>query len=565
MAGNDDILLRIGADVSDLKRALGEARKETSKTSDVMEGLKTKLLGVAGVLGLGLGFTKLVGDAIQFADAIQKAADQTGMAAESVQFLRYAADQTGASVDGMTNLVGKMQTQLVEAAKGNKDINRTLLDLGLNLEDIRAMSPEQQFAAIATEISKISDPGEKAAAAVELFGKSGKDALPMINAFGEGQEELAANFERIGGPVSAGSIKAVDDMGDAASTAALGIKSAVTELLAMIAPVIVTGLQGLSALIGALRGEAEPAAGSIEALNKKLGDLITTQANQAVVTNMGMGLSLPTSQAARDAIQKEIDATKALIQEKYNQLAVGNAQHTQVAEELADITIVDEARTAALEKERLAREKRLEDMQDARNRELAAELSHQQAILDARIKTSSETTQIETDGLYDQVSINSDARDTIAENAINSLQSMTAGVARENRAMFEINKAAGIASAVVNTAQGVTKALAEYPPPLSFAMAAAQAAAGAAQIAAISKTKFGSGTAPSQAATPATPVAPVGGSGGGGGGGGGGGQDRVMRVQGLGASDIFNGKTARVMAQTLLDFQKDGGQVVFEQ
>src|SRR5688572_21005380 len=101
---NDDILLRIGADVSDLKRGLAEARKETSDTGKVMDTLKGQLLGVAGVLGLGLGFTKLVGDAVQYADAIQKAADQTGMAAEDLQFLRFAADQTGTSVEGMTNL-----------------------------------------------------------------------------------------------------------------------------------------------------------------------------------------------------------------------------------------------------------------------------------------------------------------------------------------------------------------------------------------------------------------------------------------------------------------------------
>jgi hypothetical protein len=55
--------------------------------------------------------------------------------------------------------------------------------------------------------------------------------------------------------------------------------------------------------------------------------------------------------------------------------------------------------------------------------------------------------------------------------------------------LFEDNKGIAIAQAVINTAQGITAALAQYPPPLSFAMAAAQAAAGAAQIATIKSTK----------------------------------------------------------------------------
>jgi len=44
------------------------------------------------------------------------------------------------------------------------------------------------------------------------------------------------------------------------------------------------------------------------------------------------------------------------------------------------------------------------------------------------------------------------------------------------------NKAVALASAVINTAQAVSKALSAYPPPISFAMAALQAAAGLAEI-----------------------------------------------------------------------------------
>jgi hypothetical protein len=560
MAGNDDILLRIGADVSDLKRGLLEARKETTDTGKVMDDLKGKLLGVAGVLGLGLGFTKLVGDAVQFADAVQKAADQTGMAAEDLQFLRYAADQTGASVEGMTSLVGKMQTQLVEAAKGNKDVAKAVADLGLNLGELRALSPDQQFAAIATEIAKIKDPGEQAAMAVELFGKSGKEALPLIKSFAEGQEELRANFESMGGPVSADAIKAVDDMGDAASTTALGIKAAVVELMAMVAPVITGGLKLVTSLIGAIRGEVEPAADSLEGMNAKLSELYKIQ-QEGAFRSAGMGLTIGKSPQEMAALQTEIDALKQQILVKQTLLALGDQERVQTAEALEDLVIIDEARRAALEKERLLMEQRRIIMEAERAGELEAHKKHVEEMVNTWIEGSQMATDFEIGELDKSNAYNAASWDQKVGQVAGSLTDMTAGVARENRAMFEINKAAGMASAVVNTAQGVTKALSEYPPPLSFAMAAAQAAAGAAQISAIAKTKFGSGTAPSQAATPATPVANVGASGGGGGGGG----DRVLRVQGLSASSIIDGKTTRLIAEQLLEFQKDGGQVVFDQ
>lgn len=77
--------------------------------------------------------------------------------------------------------------------------------------------------------------------------------------------------------------------------------------------------------------------------------------------------------------------------------------------------------------------------------------------------------------------------------------------------VFGESKAFAIAQAIINTAEGVTRALAAYPPPFNFAAAAAVGAAGAAQIAAIKSTTKGGGgggaapAAPVAAAAPAAP------------------------------------------------------------
>lgn len=63
--------------------------------------------------------------------------------------------------------------------------------------------------------------------------------------------------------------------------------------------------------------------------------------------------------------------------------------------------------------------------------------------------------------------------------------------------MFQDNKAVAIAQAVINTAQAITKTMAEYGfTPVGVAAMAAAAAAGAAQIAAITRTQPGGGSAP---------------------------------------------------------------------
>ena len=82
---------------------------------------------------------------------------------------------------------------------------------------------------------------------------------------------------------------------------------------------------------------------------------------------------------------------------------------------------------------------------------------------------------------------------------LDELVNMTAGVAQHNRTLFELNKAAAIPQAIISTYEGMNRALETYPPPLSFAMAAAVAASGFANVAAIKSASFtgGGGTAPS--------------------------------------------------------------------
>lgn len=83
---------------------------------------------------------------------------------------------------------------------------------------------------------------------------------------------------------------------------------------------------------------------------------------------------------------------------------------------------------------------------------------------------------------------------------------------KKSRQMFELNKMAGIANAVVSTASAATKAL-DFPPgpPISFAYVAAAIASGAAQIAAIQSQTFGGKGSPAPAGgfgggTPHSPV-----------------------------------------------------------
>ncbi|MCP5019203.1 MAG: hypothetical protein GY938_28560 [Ketobacter sp.] len=123
-------------------------------------------------------------------------------------------------------------------------------------------------------------------------------------------------------------------------------------------------------------------------------------------------------------------------------------------------------------------------------------------------------TEIERAGLterqqFEKLSLKNKSRQVFGE-----LAALTSGVAQHNKALFKINKVAGIANAVVNTHEGVSRTLAKYPWPLSGVLAGLHFATGIAQVNAIKNASFrgGGGTAPSLSVSPGAPVTPVGGS-----------------------------------------------------
>lgn len=135
---------------------------------------------------------------------------------------------------------------------------------------------------------------------------------------------------------------------------------------------------------------------------------------------------------------------------------------------------------------------------------------------------------------------------------LGEMVSLSSGVARENKALFEINKQSATAQAVISAYEGISLTLSKYPAPLSFAMAALQAGAAFAQVRAIQSQSFsGGGAAPSLAgSTAAPPVSDVG--------GGDAQQNIFLTLQG----DSFGPEGIRNLIDKINDAVKDGARIV---
>ena len=145
---------------------------------------------------------------------------------------------------------------------------------------------------------------------------------------------------------------------------------------------------------------------------------------------------------------------------------------------------------------------RLRNLAEENSQELIQlEANEEKAKADIREKFAKEE-------LANQRQLN-DQKLTIASDALGAINGLVQAFAKEDeesaRKAFNVNKAIGIAQAIISTAQGVINAYAnpvDVASGVAFAKSAIIAATGAAQIAVISKTKFES---PEQAPAPPSP------------------------------------------------------------
>jgi len=112
-------------------------------------------------------------------------------------------------------------------------------------------------------------------------------------------------------------------------------------------------------------------------------------------------------------------------------------------------------------------------------------------------KHEDKLTQLANKGASDRAKFEAMTAGQKTKSVLGQMISLTAGVAQENRTMFEVNKAAATANAIVNTHKGVSVAWG-MGPILGPVMAGITLAAGLAQVNAIQSTSFGGGgSAPS--------------------------------------------------------------------
>ena len=138
----------------------------------------------AGRLAIGAG-AAIVGATViaaRFGDQIDKMAKRTGIGTEALSALGFASEITGSKIEDVEKAIARQQLSLKQASDGLTTATRGYDELGLSVEALMAMSPEDQFMATAKAIGEVADESRRSALAQEVFGRAGRKIIPLLTA-----------------------------------------------------------------------------------------------------------------------------------------------------------------------------------------------------------------------------------------------------------------------------------------------------------------------------------------------------------------------------------------------
>lgn len=189
-----------------------------SQAKDAVNGVGA--LGAAfGVLGgavAGALSVQALRGSVDMLDQLDDLAEKTGIATEALSALRYAGEVVGTPIEALATGIRKLSVNMAAAAGGGKEQAAAFQAIGVSFKNLDGTlrGSDKVLGDIADKFATFRDGPEKAALAIELFGKSGADMIPLLNKGSAGMEELRTEAERLGVVFSGGLAAQAADFND---------------------------------------------------------------------------------------------------------------------------------------------------------------------------------------------------------------------------------------------------------------------------------------------------------------------------------------------------------------
>ena len=255
---NPEIKVKIGSDTSDLDKGLDKAGASLAKFAKV---------GAAAASAVAIAMVALTKQSLAQIDVLAKQARSLGLTTEAFQKMTLVAGEAGVEAGALSSMLGLMQRNIVELSKGTALQVAAFGQLGLSIQDLQGLAPDEQFAKVAEALNGITDPAQKTATAMEVFGRAGRSAINMLEGYRAKAEEAAEFQRRFGIAVSQTTSDSVERANDAVGRLSMVMAGLGNRMAETVAPAIektANALIDFAAAIVGVESELEKLTDTVE-------------------------------------------------------------------------------------------------------------------------------------------------------------------------------------------------------------------------------------------------------------------------------------------------------------
>lgn len=235
-AGAAFVELLIKADP--LVRGLNQVSARLEQFGKSIAATGAKIAAAGGIIS-----APFISAAKEFAETgseLDKLSRLTGISASALSELTFAAG----GVDAVSLAFRGLSQKLANAERGSKATAAAFASVGLSVKDLQSLNPEDRFTTAAKAVAGIADPMQRAAAAMNLFGRGGRELLPVLSRGAGHIDMMRGKSRELGISLSGEQVAAAVAMSKAYKALSGSIKGIWMSIGSAVAPVL-TELVGL--------------------------------------------------------------------------------------------------------------------------------------------------------------------------------------------------------------------------------------------------------------------------------------------------------------------------------
>lgn len=170
-----DGIKKATVETKNFNTAVKESSSSGLTSLSKLQGSVTTLTSKFSLLGnavAAVGFASLIRGALTGADKINDLSSALGVSVSKLKELEFAASGANGNLDSMANMLSKLENNVQSAVEGNQKLRDSLREVGIGYDQIKNLSPDEQFKRISVALAGMTDQTKKVAIATDIFGKS---------------------------------------------------------------------------------------------------------------------------------------------------------------------------------------------------------------------------------------------------------------------------------------------------------------------------------------------------------------------------------------------------------